>query len=152
MTRGSESCWPYRDSNPNLSDVQPLASRYTDCTRNKWEIHTKYIQKTCNKWGIKVSWNVRILLKPVTRSLSEITDYVHLTQENVHGGILWTANDLKISVDRRIMLEKVLKGCGVINLYSSQSSVWLPQGIMYSYSGWNQAICWSFSFGPFSGW
>jgi hypothetical protein len=27
----SENSWPYRDSNPDLSVVQPVASRYTDC-------------------------------------------------------------------------------------------------------------------------
>jgi hypothetical protein len=36
----SENSWPYRDSNSDLSVIQPVVTRYTDI---KSEIHLNYI-------------------------------------------------------------------------------------------------------------
>jgi hypothetical protein len=48
----SNNSWPYRDSNPDLSVVQPVASRYTDCAipANKYVGESNENRKTEKKF------------------------------------------------------------------------------------------------------
>jgi hypothetical protein len=54
----SENSWPYRDSNPDLSVVQPVASRYTDCTIPAHATDTESVvkQPTWRTRPEKIAW------------------------------------------------------------------------------------------------